>query len=246
MPPIRQRAAEYPKRIVAFIDSYWFLGRSSKPDHAMVSALNRAVGQDARVERIYWYLEVEEPTSTLANLPRVSIRTVSRDDLDDGYDLIRAMEVDIRATSISQRFDSVLVASQDDRLALTLEWVKAQGLLLLGCASAADETDPRMQRIVDELIEIRFDGANTAMDDVRPATVAVEVIDSAIGQWFGEVDAEERDRTVQYMEKRPGLPRPIDSRPLFIARKKLERELSQGERVTLRRRFRETILPPHR
>lgn len=234
---------ESPKRVVAFIDSYWFIGRYGKPDHAMISALNRALGREAQIERAYWYLEADDTISALPSLPRVSIRTASRDDLDDGYELIRAMEADLRATSTSRRFDAVLVASQDDRLALTLEWIKAQGLLLLGCPSSADEPDPRMQRIFDEVIELRFDGAHRAEDEAPPTMEAIEIVESAIAQWVGEVDAEERDRTAQYLEKRPGLPRPVDSRLLFIARTKLERELTQSERVILRRRFRETVLP---
>lgn len=241
MQPHRSRTDGSNKRVVAFIDSYWLLGRSGKPDQSIISDLNRALGQEARIERVYWYQEQDESIAALPNLPRVSIRTASRDDLDDGYELIRAMEMDLRNASISQRYEIVIVASQDDRLALTLEWVKAQGLVLVGCATPTDEPDPRMQRIFDETLELRYDSQTRAGDDAPATTEAIEIIKSAIAQWGVEVGIEERERTVQYMEKRPGLPRPVDSRLLFIARTKLERELTQGERVTLRRQFRETI-----
>jgi len=156
------------------------------------------------------------------------------------------MEADLRAASTSQRFDTLLVASQDDRHTLTLEWVKAQGLHLLGCTTFAGENDPRIRRIVDETLELRFDSLNKVQDDVIPTTEAVEITESAIAQWVGEVGHEERECTLQYMEKRPGLPHPIDSRLLFIVRTRLERELTQAERVTLRHRFREIEILHHR
>jgi len=43
------------------------------------------------------------------------------------------------------------------------------------------------------------------------------------------------------MERRPGLPRPVDSQLFFLARTRLGRELSEGERVALMRRFREGV-----
>ena len=71
----------------------------------------RAVGQEARIQRIYRYLEADHSVPAIPSLPRVSIRTASRDDLDDGYELKRTMEVEIRTACISQRLETVMVAS---------------------------------------------------------------------------------------------------------------------------------------
>ena len=64
------------------------------------------------------------------------------------------------------------------------------------------------------------------------------VISEAVGQWQAEADPLEVDRVRQFVERRSGLPWPVDSRPLLLARTRLGRELSQGERVALRCRFR--------
>jgi len=50
----------------------------------------------------------------------------------------------------------VIVATNGDRLALTVEWAQSQGLLVLRCATSVEETDPRIQRIVGEMIEPRL------------------------------------------------------------------------------------------
>ncbi len=71
------------------------------------------------------------------------------------------------------------------------------------------------------------------------------MIAEAVGQWQAEADPVEADRVRQFVERRPGLPRPVDSRLLFLAQTRLGRELSEGERVALRRRFREGILGGH-
>ncbi len=227
---------------VAFVDPNWLLGRSAEPSASLLHALQRALGT-ARIDRTYWYLEMDGSVAPLLpTLPRVTFRLTARDDLDDGYDLVRALDADLRAVAASRAYDTIVIATHDDRLALTLEWVQSQGITVVGCATAAEEPDPRIQRIVDEMIEPRLSPVSREDDAAPPTEEALEVIEGAIGQWNAETDPEELDHTRQYIEKRPGLPRPVDSRLLFLARTKLGRELSQQERVTLRRRLREISL----
>jgi hypothetical protein len=229
---------------IALVDPYWLLGRASEPSSTLIHALQRAIGPATTLDRIYWYLETDGTPHALPTLPRVTLRVTARDDLDDGYELVRAMEGDLRAAATSRAYDTILIASHDDRLALTLEWVQAHGITVIACATTAEEPDPRIQRIVDEVIEPRLSTLSREEDDAPPSATALEVIESSIAQWTTEADADEHDRTRDYVEKRPGLPRPVDSRLLFLARTALGRELTQGERVTLRRRFRETLLAP--
>jgi len=57
------------------------------------------------------------------------------------------------------------------------------------------------------------------------------VIAEPVGQWQAEADPMDADRVRHVVERRPGLPRPVDSRLLFLARTRLGRELGEGERV---------------
>ena len=75
--------------VVAFIDPYWLLGRVASPAGAMLRAVAKAAGSDAR-------------------LARVTLRRAPRDDLDDGDELVRAMEADIRSLADSRTFDDLL------------------------------------------------------------------------------------------------------------------------------------------
>ena len=242
MPVSRRPDSDTPVRAVALIDPYWLVGQTLEPSAGLLHAIQRAAGAGVRIERFYWYLETGSTPHPLPTLPRVTLRVAARDDLDDGFEPLRAMDADLRAVAGSGRFDAVVLATHDDRLALTVEWAQSQGLLVLGCATSVEEPDPRIQRIVDEVIEPRLAAGAREEDQALPTEEALGVITEAVGQWQAEADPLEADRVRQFVERRPGLPRPVDSRLLFLARKRLGRELSEGERVALRRRFREGVL----
>lgn len=120
MPSVRSIDPETPLRAVALIDPYWLLGQSVEPSASLLHAVQRAAGSGVRVERVYWYLETSNVPRRLPTLPRVTLRVAAPDDLDDGYELVRAMDSDLRAVAASQAFGAVLLASHDDRLALSV------------------------------------------------------------------------------------------------------------------------------
>lgn len=242
MPPFRPIDSDTPARAVALIDPYWLVGQGVEPSSGLIHAVQRAAGSGVRVERVYWYLETPSAPRGLPTLPRVTLRVTAQDDLDDGYELVRAMDADLRAVAASKAFDVVLLASHDDRLALSVEWAQAQGLLVLGCATTVEEPDARIQRIVDEIVEPRLSAASREEDQSPPTDEALAVLGGVVAQWQGETDPMEAERVRHFMERRPGLPRPVDSRLLFLARTQLGRELTQGERVALRRRFRDGVV----
>jgi hypothetical protein len=232
--------SDAPLRAAAFIDPYWLLGRSTEPSATVVNALHGAAGNGVKIERTIWYMESEGGSRPLPSLPRVTVRMTARDDLDDGYELVRAMDADLRAAAASQAYDALIVATHDDRLAVTLEEVQRHGVLVYVCATTAEEPDARIMRIADEVIEPR--GTAPREEDGGPPTDdAIEAIEAAVAQWFAEADPMELDRTRQYVTKRVGLPRPVDSRLLFLTRTRVGRDLRESERVLLRRRFRERI-----
>lgn len=236
----RQVTPEGPGRAAAFVDPYWLLGRSVEPTPALVQALQSAVGGGVRLERVTWYLEADGGRRPAAAVPRVTVRVAARDDLDDGYELVRAMDADLRSAATAGVYDAVIVATHDDRLAVTLEEVKRHGVLVYVCATTAEEPDARIMRIADEMVELRA-AASREEDAGPPEDVAVEAIEDAVTQWIAEADPIEADRTRQFVGTRVGLPRPVDSRLLFLTRTRVGRDLRESERVLLRRRFRERI-----
>lgn len=238
-----RNSSESPLRAIACIDPYWLIGRSAEPTPQLIHALHGAVGAGARVERVIWYLEAEGDAKRLPTLPRVTLRVVARDDLDDGYELVRAMDADLRAVAVAKAYDAVIVATHDDRLAVTLEEVQRQGILVYVCATTAEEPDARILRIADEILEPR--GPAPREEDAGPPTEdAQEAVEAAVAQWLAEADPLELDRTRQHVSKRVGLPRPVDSRLLFLTRTRVGRDLRESERVLLRRRFRERLMEP--
>lgn len=236
----RSGTSEATGRAAAFIDPYWLVGRSVDPTPALVQAVHGAVGGGLRLERVTWYLESDGDRRPSAPLPRVTVRVAARDDLDDGYELIRAMDTDLRAAATAGAYDAVIVATHDDRLAVTLEEVKRHGVLVYVCATTAEEPDARIVRIADEMVEPRT-GVAREEDAGPPDDAAVEAIEAAVAQWITDADALEADRTRHYIGTRVGLPRPVDSRLLFLTRTRMGRDLRESERVLLRRRFRERV-----
>lgn len=237
------KSTEFPARAAAFIDPYWLLGRPTEPTPQLIQALQGAVGPGTRIDRVTWYLEAEGGVRALPTLPRVTLRVAARDDLDDGYELVRAMDADLRAAAEAKAYDAVIVATHDDRLAVTLEAVQRQGILVYVCATTAEEPDARILRIADEIVEPR--GAAPREEDAGPPTEeAQEAVEAAVSQWLAEADPMELDRTQQYLAKRAGLPRPVDSRLLFLTRTRVGRDLRESERVLLRRAFRERVADP--
>lgn len=232
-------------RAVAFIDPYWISGESALPSSEVLRSITRAAGARVRIQRVYWYVEQEGARSACPSVPRVTIRHTATDDIDDGYELVRAIDADVRAAAASRAYDAVIISSFDDRLALTLEWVKSQGITVLGCVSHTDEADQRMLRVVDELLEVSTRGHDASDPRARDADAvgdgAVQAIDAAVSQWRDDTDADTTDRTRQFVSTRPGLPRLVDSRLLFLTSKQLGRELSASERVLLRKTLREKL-----
>jgi hypothetical protein len=238
----RNGTTEAVGRAAAFVDPYWLVGRSTEPTPGLLQALQAAVGSGVRIERVTWYLESEGGgRRSPVSLPRVSVRVTAHDDLDDGYDLVRAMDVDLRAAATAGAYEAVIVATHDDRLAVTLEEVKRRGVLVYVCATTTEEPDARIVRIADEMVELR--AASVREEETGPPDeTAITAIEEAVTQWITEMDPVEGDRTRQFVNTRVGLPRPVDSRLLFLTRTRVGRDLRESERVLLRRRFRERVV----
>jgi hypothetical protein len=122
MPTLRRIDLRTPVPAAALIDPYWLIGQSLEPSAGLINAIQRAVGNGFQIERYYWYLEPGITPNSIPNLTRVTLRMSARDDLDDGYEQVRAMDSDLRAVATAGGFGAVILATHDDRLALSVEW----------------------------------------------------------------------------------------------------------------------------
>ncbi len=147
---------------------------------------------------------------------------------------------DLRELVTGGRFEGVVVASLDDRLAVSLEHAKSSGLQVFGCRATAEEQDQRMLRLFDHMIEPRFERSISGKSHDSVSEQAASIIKSAIWLWHTEADALEVERVRQFIAARSRLPRPVDSRLLFLVSQQLGCELSVDERMALRQRFRES------
>ena len=125
------------RSVVAFIDPYWLLGRVASPEDGMLRTVAKAAGSDAR-------------------LARVTLRSAPRDDLGDGYELVRAMEADIRSLADSRTFDELLEV-RFEALAASDEPVTDQTRQVIESAVVqwhreADPVDSRMLFLTSQIL----------------------------------------------------------------------------------------------
>jgi hypothetical protein len=81
---------------VALTDPCWLPGRGAPPDEITLSAVAAAMPGGANLVRVYWYLDFEGAHDSRRAIPHVTERACARDDLDDGFELVRSMAGDLR------------------------------------------------------------------------------------------------------------------------------------------------------
>ena len=235
--------------LLAFVDPYWLGLDSAQSSTEALKTLIRKLSGQYQLERIYLYQEPDSAVASRGLEVPCTVRPCARDDIDDGFELIRAMDQDMHQLAASKRYATFLVVSMDDRLALSIERLKAQGICVMGLQSPdeveGEESAQRMSQVFDRMISA---GVGMAAGSPRrpaaptepPNDAAMDAIGQAIEQWFQESDEMTRDGALEFMSSRRGLPKHVDSRLLFLCSKALSRELTEPEKITLRGRFRQT------
>jgi len=160
--------ARMQKQACALIDPYWLGLAQGDLELALQAMLDAAFALPIpmHVARIYLYTESDaqedafhlSEASTLA-VP-LTVRVCGKDAIDDGYALVRAMDSEMHALAQALRVDALIVATMDDRLALSIERIKAQGLQVLGMRFKAQGTQgeaedswARMREVFDRILE---------------------------------------------------------------------------------------------
>ena len=225
-------------KALAFLDPYWLGSLQSLSVSALRSCL-RGYESTIDLERVYLYSESDEVVRGDVNTA-VSLRVCAKDSLDDGYEIVRGMDVDLSALTQSGRHALFVVASMDDRLALTIERVKSSGIKVIGLQTNAIQMDldvsgyRRMSRVFDEVLNI----PDLPQANSPSSSAESDFIKQAIDQWVKETDEMTRDSAIEFMNARRGLPKTVDARLLFLGKQLLNRELTEAEKFEMRRRFR--------
>lgn len=143
-------------KALGFLDPYW-LGSLQSVSVSALRACLRAYRPMTELERVYLYSEADEWVRG-DGTTSVSMRVCAKDSLDDGYEIVRAMEADLSNLCRGDRFELFLVASMDDRLALSIERVKSSGIKVIGLQTNASKLESdvsgfrRMSRVFDEVL----------------------------------------------------------------------------------------------
>lgn len=262
-------------KAVAFIDLYWLNCEFHQLNQILLE-VQRSLSNlpsPSVLSRAYLYSEADPKPAGSENgvspnwsTPLV-IRVCGQDRLDDGYELVRAMDSDLRQILASNQVGTFVVASMDDRLALSLEQIKYRGNRVLGLQickdGSSEDTDDslrRMTNVFDQVLEPQLQRLTTSSASgviidkpVYQSTAASSgisqdntaqssrSIDVAVNSWLKESDEMTRDSAIEFMSVRRGLPKLVDARLLFLCRQELGRELSEPEKFELRRRFRKSV-----
>lgn len=244
----KQLFTNRPLRTAALIDPYWLGAPSPGLREGAIEALEHQLGRTCRLERIYLYLETDDERSNDSFRVPCTQRVCARDSVGDGFELVRAMDADLQQLAASSAFSALVVVTLDDRLALSIERVKAAGIQVFGLKTEAmdesDESFQRMARVFDRMlgpVQVTRAEAEQPDDDNEevPVEIDTEALERAIARWFEESDEITRDGALEFMNSRRGLPRLVDSRLLYLSRELLGRELNEPEKLALRSRFRE-------
>lgn len=162
---------------------------------------------------MYWSTEPEELTEQITSYLRLAIRTTYRNGIDDSNKMIQAIDGDNRFIASSHRHSAIVITTLDDRVALTIERVKAEECVDYGCATKMDGPNLRIQQNVDEF---RLSRSTREVGASSSSAENVDSFPSTVTQWMAEVQKEQQNETNLQTEQQAGLPKQIDSRLVFI------------------------------
>jgi len=227
--------------VVVLVDPFW-VGNLAL-SKANLHHIEKVASQWGSLLRIYWYVDNYTKELEGFEAKQTMIRVLGRDDLEDGFELIKAIDSDLDYLSSQNTVSTFVLASLDDRLLLSVERVKQRGFKVIGLVpsdSKGDEGSVRMMRSFDDAVQL---SQNVESDrEVGPDEEAV--LSGVVGEWMPAQEEASLDYIRQYISSRPGIPREIDSRLLFLSSRALNRELTNSEKIFVRNLVRTTVSIP--
>lgn len=242
------------ERSIALLDIRYlsWLAHGSKVNryqsgNVIARALDGA-GMPSMVLRSYWYCDRDDGQT----IDDQTQRFVASYETDGGAALIAAMSADIVALAQRGACDTLLIASDDDRISPAIEEAKLCGLrvCVLGEESMSDltvlaEEDSalaRLMRQADRRIWINPNALASGSAAGQEGADAWPRVNEMVRTWWSERDPEEADQLQNTLRSAHGLPQDLDRLMLARARAALGRTLDISEKRRLRTMVRGVVL----
>lgn len=227
--------------VVVLIDPFWI--GNLKISRAVVNAIEKQVSHVGHVLRVYWYLDNYSKELDGFEARHTTLRILGRDDLEDGFELIKAIDADMDALSANGSALTIILGSLDDRLLLSVERAKQRGCKVIGLLSIeakSDDSSARMVRQFDDTLTLLHGNADVSREIGGDEETQLKQV---ISEWLPTQEEQSLDYIRQYIASRPGIPREVDSRLLFLSSRALNRELSNVEKIYIRNLVRASVNP---
>jgi hypothetical protein len=259
-------------RAVALVDARYlrWLARLDDPEGGAAAPLSREriadtfqhvlarAGLRVHLLRTYWYTDVDDQ----AVVDDQALRLVPAADTD-GNALVRQMAADLQALAAGGRIDTVLIASDDDRLCAPMEAAKMAGLTVCLLADERAESMPRLmqqdpnwarllreadRRLVmraSDLAQALRPGAGSGEAPSAPAMRDEDLeatMQAVVNAWWEAVPQEERESLRDELPALRGVPPEVDRELLLRGKNALNRSLNFHEKRVLREHARRVAM----
>lgn len=241
-------------RSVALLDARYLswlangarVGRHGLP-HVVALALDGA-GLPSSLLRTYWYSDRDDQLT----LDDQTQRLVPHYDADGGAAVASAMAADLLALAQRGACETVVLASDDDRLVAALEEAKLHGLRVcvmaeesmsdLSALAEEDASSARLLRQADRRLFVPASALSQAGGGGKGTSEAWPRVQEMVNVWWAERDPDEAAMLQQSLQGAHGLPQDLDRLMLARARAALGRTLDISEKRQLRQMVREAVL----
>lgn len=215
--------------------------------HTVARALDGA-GLPSLLLRTYWYSDRDD-SQTLDDQTQ---RLVPNYDVDGGAAVVAAMGADLLALAQRGACETVVIASDDDRLVSAIEEAKLYGLRVcvlgdeamsdLSALAEEDASSARLLRQADRRLLIHTAGLAQGGGAHKEASDAWPRVQEMVNSWWSERDPDEASQLQQLLQGSHGLPQDLDRLMLARARAALGRTLDISEKRQLRSLVRDAVL----
>jgi len=227
--------------VAVLIDPFWV--GNIPLNRSVLNQVEKLASHYGQLLRIYWYLDNYPKELEGFEAKHTTVRVLGRDDLEDGFELIKAIDSDLTGLSTHGLVSTIILGSLDDRLLLSVERIKHTGHRVVGLLSPEsknDEGSARMLHSFDDTVQL----SGYAAESDREMTAEEEaLLNGVVNEWLPTQDESALDYIRQYITNRPGIPREVDSRLLFLSSRVLHRELSNAEKIHIRNLVRSSVAP---
>lgn len=247
---------------VAFIDMRylrWLCGLDGKDaspvsrgqiNAVVANALDQA-NLGAQLLRSYCYADQDDKTT----FDDQTLRLLPQADTDGELAMVRQMSADLMAVANGAQPDTIVIASDDQRLIHTIDVLKLQGVRVCLLADERAKAMPRLQqhdpewaRLLREadrrLIVHAQDLAFALSGGSQPGQQSVneDVLQEVVAEWWAALPLDEQDWLREELPALRGVPPELDRELLRRTKTAIHRSLSEHEKRLLREQARRIAL----